>query len=85
MEIDEIETETASKPDGEDAAHQTQEDSSRSLKSRHASSTSSHRNELMVSEEETRAAVEALESLQNADDPDRSPSGEDEYFQGPSL
>ena len=39
----------------------------------------------MASEEETRAAAEALESLQRADDPNRSPSGEDEYFQGPSL
>ena len=39
----------------------------------------------MVSEEETRAAAEALESLQRADDPNRSPSGEDKYFQGPGL
>ena len=39
----------------------------------------------MASEEETRAVAEALESLQRADDPDRSPSGEDEYFQGPGL
>ena len=29
--------------------------------------------------------MEALESLQWADDPNRSPPGEDEYFQGPGL
>ena len=39
----------------------------------------------MASEEETRAAAEAMESLQRVDDPDRSPSGEDEYFQGSGL
>ena len=61
MEIDGTKTETASKPGGEDADHQTQEDPSRSLKPRHASSTSSHQDELMVGEEETRAVAEALE------------------------
>ena len=39
----------------------------------------------MAGKEETRAPAEALESLQRADDPDRSPSGKDEYFQGSGL
>ena len=39
----------------------------------------------MAGEEETRATAEILESLQRADNPNRSPSGEDEYFQGSGL
>ena len=85
MEIDNSEVEAASKPDEENTAHRTQTDSSGLLKSRCASSISSHRDELIANEEETRAAAEALESLQWADDPNRSPSGEDEYCQGPRL
>ena len=82
MEIDNSEPEAASKPDEEDTAHRTQPDSS---KCKRVSSTSSYQDELMASEEETRVAEEALESLQWADDPDRSPPREDEYFQGPGL
>ena len=85
MEIDNSKTEAASKPDGEDTAHQTQSDSSRPPECTRALSTSIHRDEPIASEEETRAAAKALESLQWADDPDRSPSREDEYFQGPGL
>ena len=69
VEIDNSEMEAALKPDGEDTAHQTQPDSSRPPKCRQASSTSSHQDELIADEEETRAATEALESLQWADDP----------------
>ena len=39
----------------------------------------------MADEEETKATADALESQQWAEDPDRSPSGEDEYFQGSGL
>ena len=85
VEINNSKTEAAPKPDEENTAHQTQLDTSRSFKPRHASSTTSHWDELIASEEETRAAAEALESLQRTDDPDRSPSREDEYFQGSRL
>ena len=64
MEVDNSEAEVALKPDEENTAHQTQMDSSGMFKCRHASSTSSHQDELIASKEETRAAVEALESLQ---------------------
>ena len=85
VEIDNSETKATLKPDEENTAHQTQRDSSGLFKRRHASSTPSHQDELIAGEEETRAAAEALESLQWADDPDRSFFEENKYFQGPRL
>ena len=39
----------------------------------------------MANEEQTIAAAEDLESTQQAEDPDKSPPREDEYFQGLGL
>ena len=62
MEIDNSETEAVSKPDEEDKTHPPKPGSS---ECRRASSTSSHRDELIADEEETRATAEALESHYN--------------------
>ena len=82
VEIDNSETEAVSKLDEEGTAHGPKMGSS---ERRRASSTSSHQDELMADEEETRATAEALESLQWAEDPNKSPPGEDEYFQGSGI
>ena len=74
------ETETASKPDEEDLAHRIKDDPSQSFDSRDTSSASGHLIQLI-----TRVAAATFKMLQKADDPDRSPSREDEHFQGSGL
>ena len=88
LEIDNSKTdkpETTSKPDEEDLAHWTKDDPSESLNLRDTSSACDHQSQLIATEEETRAAAATFEMLWEADDPDKSPSGEDEYLQGSGL
>ena len=79
------ETESALRLDEADLAHQTKNTPSQSFNPRDTSSASSHQSQLLATDEETRAAAATLEMLWKTDDPDKSPSGEDEYFQGPGL